>query len=225
MRTIFFIFLALALAACQLSPTPVTTAPASLARFENEISAFEERDRKSPPPQNGILFVGSSTFRRWENIQADFPNLPVFNRGFGGSTMAELNYYIDRIVLPYRPAKIVVYEGTNDVATGQSAEMVFSQMQRFHEKVHAALPNTQIYFLPLIPAPSRVQHTAEMDKANAMIRDYAVKHPEVHYIDARYVWSDEKRQPIDSLYIFDRLHPSREAYLKLIPLIKAALGS
>jgi lysophospholipase L1-like esterase len=212
------------LGACQfIPPGPSAAVPAQLARFENEIQAFEAQDKKSPPPANGVLFVGSSTFRRWEQIEKDFPGLPVINRGFGGSTMAELNYYTDRIVLPYRPKAIIVYEGTNDVATGQSAEMVFNEMKRFHEKVHAALPGTQIYYLPLIPAPSRVQHIAEMDKANALLRDYVSRHPELHYIDARYVWSDASKMPIDSLYIFDRLHPTREAYEKLIPVIRKAL--
>jgi lysophospholipase L1-like esterase len=216
-----------AFAATLLSCNGATTAPASvdLARFENEIKAFETHDQKSPPPKDGILFVGSSTFTKWKNIEKDFPGLPVFNRGFGGSTMAELNYYIDRIVLPYKPKQIIVYEGTNDVAAGQSAERVFDGMKAFHEKVHAALPNTQIYFLPLIPAPSRVKFIAEMDRANKMLSDYIAKHAELHLLDARFLWSDEKGQPDETLYIIDRLHPNRPAYEKLIPIIRKTLES
>lgn len=218
-----FLFTAGALLMGQAA-TP-TSAPATQKenRFEKTIQKFEEQDKHTPPPQHAILFIGSSTFTRWKDIQNDFPGLTVFNRAFGGSTMADVNWFADRIVLPYKPARIVVYEGTNDIAGGKSAEKVVGEMKVFHQKVHAALPDTQIYFLSAIPSPSRTKVADEMDHANAMLREYVAQHPELHYIDARYVWSDANRQPDEKLYVKDRLHPSREGYEKLIPIIRAAI--
>jgi lysophospholipase L1-like esterase len=206
---------------------PAVPAPVKkvLPRFEADILAFEELDKKTPPPANPILFVGSSTFTRWHELAADFPKLPVLNRGFGGSTMADLNRYIDRIVIPYHPSQIVVYEGSNDIASAKAtAEQVLTAIKTFHVKVHAALPETQIHFLSIIPAPSRVKYISEMDRANNLIREYVLQHKELHFIDARYIWSDGGRQPDMEWYIWDRLHPNREGYEKLIPLIRAAIA-
>ena len=85
--------------------------PASAPRFENEIAAFEAYDHKNAPPRDPILFVGSSTIRLWQTADA-FPDLPVINRGFGGSTTDDVNHFADRIVFKYKPRLIVFYAAT-----------------------------------------------------------------------------------------------------------------
>jgi hypothetical protein len=88
-----------------------TAAPGQAAqeiRFAANIEAFLERDRVSPPPQGGILFIGSSIFRQWADLEADMAPLPAFNRAFGGSRTWEVLHYMDEIVLPYQP-RIIVY--------------------------------------------------------------------------------------------------------------------
>jgi lysophospholipase L1-like esterase len=212
---------------CRAQTTTPATRPATTQkspRWEKDILAFEAADRETPPPPNPVLFVGSSTFTRWTQLAADFPSLPVLNRAFGGSTMLELNSYMDRIVLPYHPSRIVVYEGSNDISDGQSPEAVVVAMKEFHQRVHRALPDTQIYFLSIIPAPSRVKAIAQVDRTNVLLQAYIAEHPELHYIDARNIWADDHGVPDMKWYVADRLHPNRAAYEKLIPLIRAALN-
>lgn len=71
--------------------------------FEAEIRAFETQDRESPPPQNAIVFTGSSSIRLWENLATYFPGKPILNRGFGGSELSQVLLYADRIITPYHP--------------------------------------------------------------------------------------------------------------------------
>src|SRR4051812_22210224 len=59
------------------------------AKWEKEVAAYEAADRKSPPPKGGILFIGSSTIRRWQTLEADFPDRKVINRGFGGTEIVD----------------------------------------------------------------------------------------------------------------------------------------
>src|SRR3954466_1318356 len=89
--------------------------PAGPSRFETEIAAFEIWDHQNAVPQNCILFVGSSTIRLWQTADA-FPEFPVINRGFGGSTIPDVSYFADRIVFKYKPHTIVFYAGDNDIA-------------------------------------------------------------------------------------------------------------
>ena len=39
--------------------------------------AFEEADRQTKPPRDGVLLVGSSSMRLWKSAARDFPGLPV----------------------------------------------------------------------------------------------------------------------------------------------------
>src|SRR5881227_1968862 len=71
-------------AGCQTAP-PNSLARHDSAQWEAEIVMFEAKDRTNPPPKGCIVFVGSSSIKRWTSLVADFPDLPVVNRGFGGS--------------------------------------------------------------------------------------------------------------------------------------------
>ncbi len=94
---------------------------------------FAEIDRKQTPPENAVLFVGSSSIRMWENLRTSFPNLKVINRGFGGSRLEDVNHYFDQIVAPYKPKTIVLYAGENDVNDGIAPETVVGKLQRIFE--------------------------------------------------------------------------------------------
>ena len=106
----------------------------SPAKYEKAIRAFERKDKDSPPPAGAVVCIGSSSMRMWhDRIREDLSPLTLIPRGFGGSTMHDLLHYTDRIVLPYKPRAIVVYEGDNDVAKGVSPAEI---QQTFH-----TLPN------------------------------------------------------------------------------------
>ena len=85
-----------------------------ITRFDYEIEHFKEIDNKKMPADSGILFVGSSSIRKWSDLEQMFADLPIIKRGFGGSTFPELIYYADDIIFKYTPSIILVYEGDND---------------------------------------------------------------------------------------------------------------
>src|SRR5580658_5491940 len=94
---------------------PVSASPLSavLAKqpppFWNEISEFKHQDSLQRPPSGAILFVGSSSFRKWTNVQSYFPGHTIINRGFGGSTLPDVIRYAGEIIFPYHPKQIVIY--------------------------------------------------------------------------------------------------------------------
>ena len=72
-------------------------------RWESAIAEFEAEDRANPPAEDGIIFLGSSSIRMWD-VKKWFPGLPVVNRGFGGSQIADSLFYAERIVVPPQAA-------------------------------------------------------------------------------------------------------------------------
>jgi hypothetical protein len=135
-------------------------APAVFAAPEKwaaEIEKYTKADALKAPAQGAVVFVGSSSIRRWNSLAADFPGVMLLNRGFGGSELTDSVFYADRIVIPYAPRLVVVYAGENDLQAGKSAESVLAAFRAFHAKVHAALPKTKIIFLAIKESPSRAK--------------------------------------------------------------------
>src|SRR5690606_29530466 len=125
-------------------------------RFEKAILAFEEQDQKLPPPEEAILCIGSSSMRGWHGkITEDLSPLTVIPRGFGGSNMNDVLHYMDRVVLPYKPRAILLYEGDNDMAHGISPEAFLKVFQTFVARLHSELPETRVYVLSVKPSIAR----------------------------------------------------------------------
>ena len=114
----------------QLLAEPVP-APDTPVKWEKEIAAFEAKDKENPPAKGQIVFVGSSSIKKWTTLQKDFPHHRVLNRGFGGSQLGDSVYFADRIVIPYAPRMVVVYSGGNDINAGKTPENVFASFQAF----------------------------------------------------------------------------------------------
>ncbi len=197
-----------------------------LDRFESEIEAFEIQDKARPQPPTGqTLFIGSSTFAHWQTLEQDFSDLHAINRGFGGATIPEINYYEKRLVAKYHPAKIVFYAGTNDIADGRSGTQVCADFVRFVQSVHKDVSDADIYFISMSVAPSRLSKQAEFDNGNALIRAYIKADPKLHYIDVVPVMRDGDGQLKTEYFGPDHLHMSSAGYAAWMPIIRSALVS
>ena len=77
--------------------------------FFSDIQNFKKQDSLNPPPQHAILFVGSSSFTKWKDVQDYFPETKIINRGFGGSSLPDVIRYANDIIFPYNPRQVVIY--------------------------------------------------------------------------------------------------------------------
>jgi lysophospholipase L1-like esterase len=181
-------------------------------RFEGEIRAFEARDREAPPPRDAVLFVGSSTIRMWCTLDRDFPELKVVNRGFGGSEMTDLLFYAERVVLPYRPRTVVLYEGDNDLAAGKSPADVRALFRRFTALVRERLPDARVVVLSIKPSVARETLLGATRAANAMLREDAARDPHLIYVDLFTPMLGRDGKPRAELFGGDGLHMNSEGY-------------
>ncbi len=195
----------------------------SSREFEDEIRAFEAEDRRSPPRPGESLFVGSSSIRLWSSLGDDFKPHPVRNRGFGGAQIRNIIDFGRRVVLPYAPARIVFFAGSNDIDAGASAAKVLADFETFVAGVHEMLPATRIAFISITTSPLRFHEVATVREANRLVREYVATDPRLAFIDVFPAMLDGAGRPRPELYLDDRLHPSRLGYLLWIPLIEPFL--
>lgn len=182
--------------------------------FSNEIADFKKQDSISPPPQNAILFVGSSSFRMWKNAGDYFPDHTIINRGFGGSSLADVIRYENDIIFPYNPKQIVIYCGENDIASSDSvtAKLVLSRFKQLFGDIRAERPAIPIVFISIKPSPSRWHMRDRMIEANELIKKFLKKQKNTVFINVWKHMLGNDGSPLGSLFIEDNLHMNARGY-------------
>jgi lysophospholipase L1-like esterase len=198
---------------------PVVERQHDFAKWEKDIAAFEQKDKERPPRPGGILFIGSSTIRRWDTDKW-LPDLKVVNRGFGGSEIIDAVHFAERVVLPHQPRVIVMYSGGNDVTKETPPCQVCADFLAFAEKVHAALPETEILYVSINPSIKRWGINHRMKAANALIEAACIDGQRLHYLDTHSRLLGPDGQPVREYLSEDDLHLSEVGYERLTALVR-----
>lgn len=183
--------------------------------FAEDIAAFKKKDSISFPGTGKILFVGSSSFTKWTDVQQYFPAYPIINRGFGGSTLLDVTRYEKEIIFPYKPKQVVMYCGENDIAndTTVTAKMVFKRFKQLYKDIqHAAGPVPFIY-ISMKPSPSRWHLRKKMIKGNMLIKHFLEK--KGSHIIFLNVWDamlGADGKPKEEIFVDDKLHMNSKGY-------------
>ena len=182
------------------------------AKWENDIAAFEKADRGHPPEKGGIVFVGSSSIRLWKTLAQDFAGLPVLNRGFGGSEIADSVAFAERIVIAYAPRQVVLYAGGNDINSGKSPEKVIGDFKAFAGRVRAALPDAEIDYISIAPNPARWAQVEKVKAVNSSIEAWMKGQPRMKFINVFPHMLGEDGLPKPDIYVADKLHMNPAGY-------------
>lgn len=198
---------------------------------------WKEQHLAHPERENTVLFLGSSSIRRWESLKRDLADFDVIQRGMGGSNFEDLNQLIHPFAIQHAPRAVVIWSGLNDIYNGGSAEMVFERYLRFTRTMNRLLPNTKIFYLGMTLNPSfaaNASQNTERLNANAAIQNHVNTgaNPTLFYIDlpasfdGRPVGNSSSPSPGDLWALFvDDKHLNREGYLLWKNLIRSALVS
>ena len=191
--------------------------------WESAIEEFEQMDSDLIPPENAVLFVGSSSIVYWRSLARDMAPLTVINRGFGGSQMSDLNYYRERIVLKYKPRLIVVYEGDNDIGLGSKVDSVLSEFDDFTAFMMKKLPEVIVCFIAVKPSVLRKDYWPKMQRVNAGLAERARKNTRLCYIDIAtpMLLNDGSVNP--DLFVSDGLHLNEMGYKVWADVVKPVL--
>lgn len=218
---------ALLLSACATNatlPDLAQSPPGKAPAFDEAIAAFGEADRAAMPPRCATLFVGASSIRFWRSLKEDFPDRTVINRGFGGSTIWEVDHYFDRVVAPYKPKEIVFYAGENDLNAGRTPDQAYADFVQFMRLKDKALGATPVWFISAKPSKLRFDQLAQQTALNTKIRALANTRDDLAYIDVVAAMQKPDGTPKD-IFVEDNLHMTPEGYALWTPLVDAALDA
>ena len=192
----------------------------SAIRWQKDILAFAKKDAEKAPPENPIVFTGSSSIVKWKSLAEDFPGLPVMNRGFGGSEVFDSFNYAHLTVIKYKPRQVVMYAGGNDINAGKTPQRVFADFKAFVAKVHAALPECRICYISNAPNPKRWSLIDQMKEASRLVEEYTKTDKRLQFINVypHMLGADGKPKP--DIFVEDQLHMNPKGYV----IWKAVVG-
>lgn len=182
--------------------------------YYDDIQAFKKQDSISFPPKNVILFVGSSSFTKWTDVQDYFPKYKIINRGFGGSTLLDVIQYTADIIIPYHSKQIVIYCGENDLASSDTvtAQMVLERFKKLFTLIRKNNQSVPVAFVSLKPSPSRKHLWPKMVKANQLIKDYLGTKNKTAFIDVYHKMFNNDETLMEDIFIEDHLHMNAKGY-------------
>lgn len=182
-------------------------------RFATEIANFDKLDAERPVASGGIVFTGSSSVRFWKVTEA-FPDLPVLNRGFGGSVANDLIIYADQVVVRYKPRVLVVYTGGNDLHAKLTPGAAFDDYTKFLTMVHDKLPDTRVIVSSVKVAPIRAEEIGKVKQLNSLLEAWIKEKSWIRWVEATNYLIGSDGQPMENLSRSDRLHLNDEGYAK-----------
>ena len=216
-----------------VTPLPPVTPPA--VTLTDTFDRWVAQDALDPIPAGPVLFVGSSSIRRWESLTRDFADYRIVQRGFGGSQFSDLNGVINKIVNPYHPSAIVVWEGTNDIrASHKSGETVLADFQTFVTNARAQNPDIPICYLGITPCPSFFNDPGDDPKrrtANTLIANYCASNPSLNlhffdtasYLDSLHDAGTTQGTAEWNSHFVDDTHLNRKGYALWLSIVRPAL--
>ena len=195
------------------------------APFASEIAAFAAADRRNPPLPGQILFIGSSSFTRWTDVDQYFPGHHILNRAFGGSTLLDQIRYVKDVVFPYRPKQIVIYCGENDFAADPrlTADQMVGRFDQLYRLIRQRLPRTPLVYVSMKPSPSRWSMRDKFQAANRKIQSVAGHGRRLVFVDVWTPMLGENGQPKADIFGPDKLHMNEKGYRIWQPLLEKVL--
>lgn len=181
-------------------------------RFKNEVSSIQKKyDSIWDTSKETIVFTGSSSIRIWQDLQNRFPEQQVINTGFGGSQASDLLNYSYDLILRYKPKKVFIYEGDNDISAKKKSRDIVRTIEQIIRGIHINNPETQIVLISAKPSIARWKWKGKYKRLNRNFRRLADDNALLQYAD---VWEPmlDGRKVRPDIFIEDGLHMNAKGY-------------
>ena len=118
------------------------------------------------------------------------------------------------LVLKITPSAVVVWAGTNDLASGSDGNEVFADYQQFVTGIRNAGQNPDIFYLGIMPTPGRQSNLPQENIANSQIATMSAGDPKLHYIDlpAEFATLNPYGDSAFTSKFVDSIHLNRAGY-------------
>ncbi len=208
----------------------------------NQLGRYHQANielQRQPVPKDRVVFMGDSITDGWR-LTESFPGKPYVNRGIGGQTTAQMLVRMYPDVIALKPAVVVIFAGTNDIAANNGPQTLTMIQQNLMAMVELARGHgIKVILCSVMPitdakvaaperggAPinqSRSRPPADILKLNAWIKTYA-QSAGAGFVDY-YAATVDANGMLRAETTADGLHPNAAGYALMAPVVSAAIGA
>jgi lysophospholipase L1-like esterase len=182
------------------------------AFFKEEVIAITQKyDSIWDSSKETIVFTGSSSVRMWKSLESHFPEHQILNTGFGGSQTIDLLGYTHELILSYKPKKVFIYEGDNDISSKKRAKEILATFSKLIEEIKSNNQNTKVVIISPKPSISRWKLKGKYKKLNRKLKRFCEKDDTLEFANVWDIMIDRKKLKTD-LFISDGLHMNEKGY-------------
>jgi lysophospholipase L1-like esterase len=180
--------------------------------FAEEVAAISVKyDTIWDSSKETIVFTGSSSVRLWKSLEESFPEHHIVNTGFGGSQASDLLLHLNSLVLKYKPVKVFIYEGDNDITAKKKPKKIIQTTTAIIQQIRNQNPNTQIVIISAKPSISRWKLRGKYKRLNKKFQRLSKDDAYLSYVDVWNPMLDGRKLKTD-IFISDGLHMNQKGY-------------
>lgn len=181
-------------------------------RFADEVAAIQKKyDTLWDANKETIVFTGSSSIRIWKTLETSFPNHQIVNSGFGGSEASDLLAYSDELIHRFKPKKVFIYEGDNDINSHKKPKRILNDIQSIINEIWVKNPATKIVLIAAKPSLARWALRRKYKRLNRKFKKLSQRNQQIEYAD---VWTPmlNGRKVKKDIFSADGLHMNAKGY-------------
>jgi hypothetical protein len=200
---------------------------AAIEQWSPAIAELEAKDQAETHPDNSILFVGSSSIRRWDDIATDMAPYHPIQRGYGGAKWTDVAIFAERLIAPHKFRAVVFFVG-NDItgaAEDRTPEEVATLFAYVLARVREHDAMAPVFYVAVTPTESRWHAWPQIRAGNMAVRQLCERLKNTYFIGTESLYLDAKGYPRPELFVADKLHLSRSGYLHWSAAIKSHLDT
>ena len=137
------------------------------------------------------------------------------NRGFGGASIKDIQYYYNDVIGKYHPSSVVIYDDI-DIENGKPVESVFDEYISLLGRIHRDFPECRILFISIKPTPMDFLLGKDIRKNkklfNEKLKEYADDVSYVEYVDLASLLYNADGLLDLRYYSEDRMHFNTNGY-------------
>lgn len=196
----------------------------SNSTYETKAKKYEAKALEEE--SHHVMLAGSSSIEFWETSKEDLAPIVSYNHGIGGTTIEEWTTNLNqRLVFPYKPKMVVYYVGINNVINSkQSASTIWTNLKKFFDSTHEALPDTKVQYIMMNLIPGFSDYFSVINSVNAQVENYHKTHSDwLTLINPGTALLKDNGFPNAAYFRTDGLHLSYYGYVVWSGIIKESI--
>ncbi len=198
---------------------------AAIKRWQKSIDQFDQLNQQQPDPVDGILFIGSSSIRRWDSIATDMAPYRTIRRGYGGAKYPDMALFVQQIIRPHQYRALVMFVGNGVVGKpdDHSPDLIEALVRRIVAASHQHQRGAPVFLIEITPCEKRFDAWPKIRAVNARLREVALTTPHTYFIPTASHYLHPDGTPRPELFVDDKLHLNSDGYRLWSSLIRRRL--